>query len=1236
MIHGRPTELCINCHTPAHDALKPVCGHVVCSQCVNIQCHVLPRLAAKGLYICYECGDKILLPPGYFVGLRRPEPMPQIFRERLSALGGQSHHIVAPPHRTEVRRSLSPPSVVQVRSHSHGPELHHGVRKYSGEVLNTTVTTTTGSVHHPTRTIVHPPVATGIMHELPGIVTSERSTVTTRCLICGCLAPPGSSDPGCGCHHERVIEERHQHGQEVQVRHEETKVKYEVDRQTTLNRLEKERLDRLQFELRGDKDRILNEKDRLAIEKERLARLEMELLEKQRSAAEKLDLERRQFAEHQREIQLRREQEDRERLIKFERDRQELAAQAERERHERERLDKERQHQWSEMQRLEQERLRGLAEKERIERDRIEKERQLQWAEKQKLEQERLREAAERDRLEKERQREASERERLEKERQREWAEREMLHREKLEREVQDRERHELERIERDRQERERQQRLDREAERQRQLENERLERERLEKNRLATERLEKERLLQERALFERERQEKDRLDRERQEAQDRAHKDRMAKMEALERELLDRLKKDEQDRISRLEKEDRERLAKQEREDRDHEREERERLARIEREEKERKDRIEREERDRKDRIEREEKERKDRIEREDRAREAADREYHIQREKELAEKRMADELSRQLRDREWQDRLEKDEQLRLEHEKEWQERLDRDEQLRLEREKEREKQDREDRERREERERLDREERKVKEEIERKEKSAKEERDRKEKQEREDREKAEREAREERERQERAAREDRERDEKKARAQREREEQEARLERERQENAKKEREQQEFDKHVKDELLRIEISRDELERMESERRERERVEHEKIESERAETKRIQGLLKNTHIIIDGFRSSKNRTLGPFKTLDEQRPFRPDQVPIKIPDSSQHQRRSDLFKKSKPKNLSRSTASHAEQPNRPSYPEHSIKLPVSVKLAQISRTLGDLPSRPERDIPSRAERDLGSSVGGRSSDKERRPHYLDINPLDYDSNEEGARELRERIEQELRKRPNRPVHNRERSLTPEEYYPRERSKSQERPYSGHGVNLRREPEQTAPRVQFNPILSASFKPEAPKYVRPEIFTQQPLGAPKENSALRERFLKTKSMIKLDMEANPRLYPKHSDASTYDGALSTGGRGSSGNRGRGSECDGLRSSFYETNRSMLTKNLHTHCKAHSSKACCGKWDIVVQAGKHCCHCFLIKSDLHNSNHKYNAALVSLNTGSVLRTLIKESHCEDNH
>ena len=82
---GVASESCINCKSFMTKTVRPPCHHFVCSECVQIQGHIFPRLASKGFYVCYECGEKVILPPSYFLILQSGDrqPLPLLFQERI-------------------------------------------------------------------------------------------------------------------------------------------------------------------------------------------------------------------------------------------------------------------------------------------------------------------------------------------------------------------------------------------------------------------------------------------------------------------------------------------------------------------------------------------------------------------------------------------------------------------------------------------------------------------------------------------------------------------------------------------------------------------------------------------------------------------------------------------------------------------------------------------------------------------------------------------------------------------------------------------------------------------------------------------------------------------------------------------------------------------------------------------------------------------------------------------------
>lgn len=428
-----------------------------------------------------------------------------------------------------------------------------------------------------------------------------------------------------------------------------------------------------------------------------------------------------------------------------------------------------------------------------------------------------------------------------------------------------------------------------------------------------------------------------------------------------------------------------------------------------------------------------------------------------------------------------------------------------------------------------------------------------------------------------------------------------------------------------------AKEELLKIEKARQEILKIEFEKREREREERERIELEKLQMKKIQEQIKSTIIAKDFKLPQKNKKLVPFTTLNITRPIALDTKQLKLAKTSVV---SSAMKKSKAHPSSKSGAGGAdrvEQVNKPSHAEPSIKMPVSMKLANLSRQMGLWPDQNQRTGDHEASRESLSPKNG----------HHGVNPIDYDQVDADVQELRERIEQELKRKPIRPLikHSRSRSReTPEREKP---LTDRIRVHTNEGL-----PSEGDRELRNRPYPSrVHFVPSSPNpCAKPDLSFKAPTAdsthaQTSDQPSLRDRFYKNKSLIKLDMERHPRLYPKSGDGlSALEATQSSIGRNGSGLRLRGPETLNTpgRGSYYEMNRSLVINTGHSHCSAHASKGCCGKWDIISQAGKHCCHCYLIKSDIHNSNHRYNAAIVNLNAGSVLRSLIKETHCEENH
>ena len=147
---------------------------------------------------------------------------------------------------------------------------------------------------------------------------------------------------------------------------------------------------------------------------------------------------------------------------------------------------------------------------------------------------------------------------------------------------------------------------------------------------------------------------------------------------------------------------------------------------------------------------------------------------------------------------------------------------------------------------------------------------------------------------------------------------------------------------------------------------------------------------------------------------------------------------------------------------------------------------------------------------------------------YNPLEPLDYDNVEAEVRELRERIESELKRKPARPLVHHSRSQSreaPEQDIPRiDKTKliwatreSQPDYIQTEPTPIER-PQQT--RVKFtNPIMASGLRNELDKKIN--IQPSEPRPCPSDDcNTIRDRFYKTKSQIKLDIERNPRHFSK--------------------------------------------------------------------------------------------------------------------
>ena len=774
------------------------------------------------------------------------------------------------------------------------------------------------------------------------------------------------------------------------------------------------------------------------------------------------------------------------------------------------------------------------------------------------------------------------------------------------------------------------------------------------------------------------------RKDRERQ-----ASAERRRKQEDEERE---RRLKSEQEERERKQKEDLEEQNRREKKERQ-EREEKEEKLRREREDAERRERLEREAKEQKERDERRkqedlerkqreeqdqirEKERLQRLQKEDEERKRKEKEFEEYRQQEMNKVR---------------DQIEKErETLRLKKEQEEGERRTRDEQEKKEREaREREWRDKiekyqqekdlKDQEERRSREAKAAEEDKKKEAIRlEQEKDLKERRERWEALEREGKEALERQAMEVKTRLEK--------DELERRGRRDQEEKEFQ-----DRKRKTEDELKEGEKRLREENEKLEKKRIEVEVVVKEWEERDRREREALEHEREQARRLKELLDNTIATKDekgcSGKTNKKVSSGMFKELVQSHASmtdRPQLMSLRescsnksmFADSTQsglhYEASGKKSNRSKPhlalsclvenKTASKMPASNEDQPDQPSSLVSKVQVPVSHILTRIKNEIG---------TGGRSTSKVHSKVHELSPNQSREER-IELDGIDMNAVNLEVQRTRDKIREEVEKRASR-------SRKPiQEKVNQEKSRHKRGASSGLSKLL---PDVTYDKAfldrilgpdekEQKPILSTSHLPDfkslggskpnisnikmkqidpAPSIdrksnaFRRKDILQSSLDEPKQvpfsvqksgqkkQSELRDNYYRTKAGLRIDVEKNPNLLTKTYETLPKAKVEASTCRGTSSHKNVYNLYDSTSTTNH--NSKYFSSTFQTGQCSHTT-ACCTLWGRGN--GSHCCHCYVIKSDIHNSNHKYNQALVSLNTGTVLRSLLKETHCEEQH
>lgn len=733
----------------------------------------------------------------------------------------------------------------------------------------------------------------------------------------------------------------------------------------------------------------------------------------------------------------------------------------------------------------------------------------------------------------------------------------------------------------------------------------------------------EKARRDQERLQWEREQQDRlQRLERDRQdrEREDKERRDRLEK-ETLERERerLDREAKLERER-KQWELEEKGRRDKLERERGEREAKEKERRDRLDKEERERRDALDREEVERRARIQQEEKAERARIEKERAARVIEEQERRQKEEKERLERSTKDAAERDRLQLEWSKRMEKE---RVEKERQDAERSER---LKLERERwesEREAKEKKDRERYEE----ERNTRKKQEDFER-------------------------------------------------------------------EKCYKERE--ELSELVKQELNRLEQARIEFQRFEEEKLEKQREEEAKVRAEKEHARKLIEMIKSSRTPKENKAASNKKTSSfrqmvnaaescndtkkldipsdsllstTLNTLASSRNFQslphPSRSSKKLP---HHNLSTQAYSQISPTDLPDTPSSPVPQQRNPSWPPantNTYTMDVERPSANDDRREGYYT---EDDLFSKSQSKVDPRLEGRHAAVYEQPTG---EMIDYEQIEREAQELRSKIKAGIAKNNGtKPQHSvveygvirptsrsnsaKKRANIAQSVESINRSKSR----AGRSTNKEilgdilggaedriRYVTKNEPVKFTNPIIAnkTASKYSNRNYNETDLFNSTEGSSLQKTTEFRENFYKTKSSIKFELDQNPLMSRtadgfnhvlNMTDAKALNESVSKSRRDLKTMPQKKSLYDMTPASATHM-MSVLGGSAKSAC-SHHGKPCCNRFGAKTQSGHHCCHCFLIKSDVHNSNNKYNSALVTLNTGSVLRSLIKESHCEETH
>jgi hypothetical protein len=495
-----------------------------------------------------------------------------------------------------------------------------------------------------------------------------------------------------------------------------------------------------------------------------------------------------------------------------------------------------------------------------------------------------------------------------------------------------------------------------------------------------------------------------------------------------------------------------------------------------------------------------------------------------------------------------------------------------------------------------------------------------------------------------------------------------------------------------------VKQELNRLEQARVEFERFEEEKKEKERVEQARIATEKEHARKLIEMIKNSRTCKDSKPTINKKTIS-FRQMNCATESVYDSKKIDLPSDSilsttlntltssrniqsiPHPSRTSKMIGLTLGSLPQDSCQMADRPDTPSITVPKQKLPIANKLANISRDLNlDRFANAENLNEGHHDEDIyyqDDDFMSKPPPKSaiRYPDtsmLLEVNrqehKIDYQQIEREAEDLRLKIKEGIAKKNGSKV--KYSIVDYDTAKPASRSVSaNKRSNIAQSVEIisrakLRNPKKEAleeilatsddkislvarnqPITFNNPIIaSKTGSKNSHRNLHDTDHFNSTDGSLQRKNHFRDNFYKTKSSIKFGMNTNPMI---NRTVDNYGIAFNASeikpANESISKSRRDFKATPMRKSLYDSTVASSQYNsiglgrgaVHSAC-SHQAKPCCSRFGNKTQAGHHCCHCFLIKSDVHNSNNKYNSALITLNTGSVLRSLIKESHCEENH